>query len=208
MAGVKMILFDVGNVLLKLRKDEFLQKVEKACPALPRAVMDSELVKEGSVHLAYETGAATFKQFYSHLVKTYGLPWTEEVFLEHWRNYFSENPPMTSRVEHLAGKARLWVLSNTNAEHYAWFVTQFPVFRHFEKILGSHQLGARKPSSDIYATLLDRSGLDAEEIFFIDDMAENIEAARALGIRAFQYYGNESELDQALADAGIDRRRS
>ena len=52
------------------------------------------------------------------------------------------------------------------------------------------------PEKDIYETLLGRYGLKAEESVFLDDRAENCEAARQLGIHAIQFH----DFKQAVAE--------
>jgi putative hydrolase of the HAD superfamily len=53
--------------------------------------------------------------------------------------------------------------------------------------MASHLLGTTKPDPAIYRMALDRMGVvEPQRVLFIDDRAENVEAALAFGIRAFQ----------------------
>jgi HAD superfamily hydrolase (TIGR01509 family) len=60
-----------------------------------------------------------------------------------------------------------------------------------------------KPSPAMYQAALEATGSRAEECFFTDDRAENVEAARALGIRAEVFRG-QAALEEALRDAGVE----
>ena len=71
----RIVLFDVGNVLLKLKMPDFFARVQKACPKLDPATMELELKREGGMHLLYETGKASFDDFHQDLQKRFGLPW-------------------------------------------------------------------------------------------------------------------------------------
>jgi 2-haloacid dehalogenase len=51
----------------------------------------------------------------------------------------------------------------------------------------SGEVRAAKPDPRIYEALLERHGLDAASILFIDDVAENVAAAEALGIRSIRF---------------------
>lgn len=51
----------------------------------------------------------------------------------------------------------------------------------------SSRLGMAKPSPTIYLHMLDKLALPAEQVLFLDDREENIQAARELGISAIQY---------------------
>ena len=55
-----------------------------------------------------------------------------------------------------------------------------------ENRLVSCQLGVRKPDSWIFELALARYGARAEDTFFVDDSAGNLEGARALGIHTHQ----------------------
>jgi len=52
----------------------------------------------------------------------------------------------------------------------------------FDGIVFSCDVKSRKPEPKIYHTLLNDYNLNAQESFFIDDMPENIEGAKKLGI--------------------------
>jgi putative hydrolase of the HAD superfamily len=44
-------------------------------------------------------------------------------------------------------------------------------------------MALRKPSPEIYRRTIERLGVDAGDITFVDDRPRNLEAARTLGIR-------------------------
>jgi len=57
----------------------------------------------------------------------------------------------------------------------------------FDKVYASHLMGIAKPNPAFFAYILRGEDLQAQEIIFIDDTMENVEAARGAGLRAFQY---------------------
>ena len=59
--------------------------------------------------------------------------------------------------------------------------------RVFRAEFVSCEMKMLKPSREIYAEMVRRVGLPAEEILFIDDSQNNVDAASALGIRAVCY---------------------
>ena len=59
--------------------------------------------------------------------------------------------------------------------------------RVFRAEFVSCEMKMLKPSREIYAEMVCRVGLPAEEILFIDDSQNNVDAASALGIRAVCY---------------------
>ena len=56
------------------------------------------------------------------------------------------------------------------------------VLGHFREIFLSSSIGLRKPDAEAYDHVVKAIGVPAERIVFFDDLAENIEGARALGL--------------------------
>ena len=52
----------------------------------------------------------------------------------------------------------------------------------FERNFYSHEMGMRKPNPAIFEKALEETGLDPRETLFVDDLIENVEAAKAVGI--------------------------
>jgi putative hydrolase of the HAD superfamily len=51
----------------------------------------------------------------------------------------------------------------------------------------SSEVGARKPHPRMFEALLDRSGRDPAEMVLVDDVPQNVEAARRLGLGGVQF---------------------
>jgi putative hydrolase of the HAD superfamily len=56
----------------------------------------------------------------------------------------------------------------------------------------SHRLRMVKPEAAIYRHAIAGLGVPAENVLFIDDREENVEAARAAGLQAIQYVDHAS----------------
>ena len=101
---------------------------------------------------------------------------------------YQETIPATeSLIEDLKGAGyRLFVLSNMSKD-YIEFLRKLSVFQHFEGEIISCEVNLIKPEKEIYQLLLDTYNLDPEQTMFIDDRAENVEAAATLGIAPFHF---------------------
>jgi putative hydrolase of the HAD superfamily len=73
---------------------------------------------------------------------------------------------------------------------------------HFDAIVGSADLGATKPDPVVYRTAAERLGVAPEACLMVDDRAENVEGARAVGMQGFLYTGPD-ELRAALVATGL-----
>jgi putative hydrolase of the HAD superfamily len=85
-----------------------------------------------------------------------------------------------------------FLLSNTNEIHIEYFtkgiVQAFGrdvLPEMFDKLYYSHSVKLRKPNVEIYQYVLKDAGLKPWETIFVDDLKENIEAARKAGILAY-----------------------
>jgi putative hydrolase of the HAD superfamily len=77
----------------------------------------------------------------------------------------------------------------------------YPLLRHFDDYVLSYEVGAAKPEAKIYQEAIARAQCDPEECFFTDDMAVNVEAARAHGMDAVQFLSAE-QLERELRARG------
>ena len=105
-------------------------------------------------------------------------------------------------VAQVAKQVGITIASNTSQPHWEWVQENLDFASHFDPPILSHLVGAMKPDAAFYQPLIERSGLAPEEIFFTDDRPENIEGAKALGIRAFLFTSAE-QLQVDLASSGI-----
>ena len=74
-----------------------------------------------------------------------------------------------------------------------------------ENRLVSSQLGVQKPDARIFELAFARYGARAEDIFFVDDSANNLEGASALGIHTHQLGDVNDEPQTDALDEAITR---
>jgi HAD superfamily hydrolase (TIGR01509 family) len=76
----------------------------------------------------------------------------------------------------------IWCLSNDLAEWSQKLRKRFGLQQFFRGVIISGDVGLRKPNPMIFRLLLERSGVPAKQLLFVDDNPKNIVAAAALGI--------------------------
>lgn len=112
-----------------------------------------------------------------------------EAYWERWPETLGDaiRPTVEVLAElHEAG-VPLYALSNWSAETFPVARPRYPFLDWFDGIVISGEVRVSKPDRRIYEALLERHGLDAGAILFVDDVAENIAAAEALGIRSIRF---------------------
>jgi FMN phosphatase YigB (HAD superfamily) len=92
-------------------------------------------------------------------------------------------------VERAAQLGDISLLTNNGPlmqEHLAEVAPEIaPLFG--EHLFTSSSYGARKPDPLVFRNLLARYQMDAADVFFTDDLAENVRGARSVGITAHRF---------------------
>lgn len=189
MAGLKNILFDLGGVLLNID----MHKTEQAFINLGFADFHNMYNQHAANPLfaALETGSVSTEEFFYTLTNVAGKPFTEPELTLAWNAMLLDFRPKSLNFLHTLKKDHtLYLLSNTNAIHYAAFIKILEVQTghktlddYFTKAYFSHQIGFRKPNADIFEFVLRDAKIKASETLFIDDTPVNIEAAHQLGVK-------------------------
>lgn len=208
-AGLDAIIFDLGGVVLKLNYRETVSGLS--------ALFEQDVAglyaqaKQDALFDEFERGEIDASTFHRRLVGL--LPARSEEFsrrlaepgMTHainaaW-NKMLLNIPLENLelLSQLKGQLRIYLLSNTNQTHLEQFLDDYalehlhhrgPWQDHFHATYYSHLLGQRKPEARIYQRVLDEQGLDPSRTLFIDDNHENLEGARAVGIKTIHHPTN------------------
>ncbi len=83
------------------------------------------------------------------------------------------------------------ICSNTNAAHWDYLNRLYKLDRLAQTAILSHECGCEKPQASIYLLAAQAHGRAPEHCLFIDDRADNVSAAQALGFQAHQFTGFE-----------------
>ena len=182
---MKYFLFDIGHVLVDFDYQIFLdaiaQATEKPCESL--------LGRDLEMHYAVETGDINDAQWVEYLNQSMGVPWTLEELTQLWSRIFTKQKEGRLLFEDAKrSNVPVYLLSNIAKHHIDAIETNWPgIFDNISGKFFSYQIGVRKPHPDIYRHALNELGVEGSQCFFIDDLPENIEAARSFGINAHPF---------------------
>lgn len=183
---LRCALLDLGNVLVKIDLSLLGDRVQSLAGIGPdqlRAIFASD-----NLVYRYESGRMSSFEFHSELCRRIGreMPWDR--FAEAWNSIFLPQPILDDDLlAGLAAKLDLWVISNTNPLHFDYVREHYDFLRHFTGFVLSYEAGALKPNPAIFARAVEKTGVKAARTFFVDDQNANVEAARTLGFRAYQF---------------------
>ena len=188
----KNIIFDLGNVLVKLNPE--------GCIGAFKAIGMGELVdtnpqSEGMKLMSkLGVGMITTEEFCEAARKLTGTDVTNEEIINAANKMLVEIPDEKKERLLQLKKAgyRLFLLSNTIDVHWGYCVEHlFPYQNHgvedyFEHCFLSQRMHLAKPDAHIYEEVIRQANINPDETLFIDDLKENCEAAEKLGIHTFQ----------------------
>jgi len=150
---------------------------------------------------AYDEGKLTGIAFWRKFVRQAGLPENQEMVAElnHWdaRMWTTSNLAMLAWQQNLKKHGLLTaILSNMGDNVLENMEREFDWLPRFDVLVWSFQLHMAKPDPAIYRHTLTALSAEPEETLFLDDRIVNVEAARALGMRALEF----STVDRLRAD--------
>ena len=196
------LLFDLGRVVLDVDFKKTL-----ACWAGHAGCEPADLAGRFSrdeFYQRHEKGELSDAEFFEALRTALGIAISDAQFLEGWNAIFSgEMPGIAPLLERAARSVPLYAFSNTNAAHVEHFSSAYPgVLGYFRELFLSSAIGLRKPDAEAYDHVVKAIGAPAERIVFFDDLAENIEGARARGLTAVHVTSSD-DVAEAMAALGI-----
>ncbi|GGF40833.1 hypothetical protein GCM10011611_54080 [Aliidongia dinghuensis] len=194
-----IFILDVGGVLLRHDNEILYDRLAARC-ADPFAAR-SQLA--ASVHdQVIGSGHMSVADLHGTLVAEYGLAATYDAFLVLWSSHFSAMPEMEPVMRALTARHRVVLFSNTNAAHWAHVTAYYPILSYARCAYLSFELGLVKPDPTAYRRVLTLEQCAAEDVVFVDDRAENVAAATALGMDGI-VFTDAMTFGAALADRGI-----
>lgn len=186
----KVILFDFGNVLFDLdfpgcyQRFKDLLEIDWDGSNIPQNIQEAnDRLERGEIN--EETFIWYFQQVKSSI--------NPRDVIKCWNSLLVEMP--SHRFEFLLNLRKDYtvaLLSNINSIHISWIhryfkekynLTDFEE-RYFDQVFYSHEIGMRKPEERVYNYVTERLGVKPNEILFVDDNEDNIEAAKKYGWRA------------------------
>ena len=189
----------MGPILAKLERDHGMPPTSLA-----------EAFYGGDLWFRAERGQISYEEYSAGCTERLrGLcaePSQAEVAWAAWYSAFYQPafmPGMISLVESLQGKVKVAMLSNASPGMEGRLKDLLGIAHLFDPLLSSASLGCAKPDEQIYRLALERIGEPAEACFFVDDLPQNIAAARSLGIRGHVFVDAPSVMS-AMAAEGID----
>jgi putative hydrolase of the HAD superfamily len=188
---IRNVVFDVGGVLLQWDPPAFIARV--APDPAQQALIRREIFEHPEWH-EFDRGTIDVERATTHFGARAGLtPDQMRALLQTANESLHPIAGTVQLVEDLAAAgAHLYVLSNMPVSTYRYLTRRHAFFGHFRDLVISGAILMIKPEPAIYEHLVEKTGIVPAESVFIDDLLENVIAARECGLHAIQFKGPDA----------------
>jgi HAD superfamily hydrolase (TIGR01509 family) len=197
----QVVVFDLGKVLLHFDYSRAAKRFVSRSHA--DADFIAKLIDQTPLLHQFETGLIHEREFYETVCKGSGFKGDFGEFSDIFGDIFSPIPEMIAFHAALRGKGvPTYIFSNTNSLAVKHIHSRYPFFANFNGHIFSYEHGAMKPSARLYEVVEEKTGRRGGQILYLDDRAENIEAAKPRGWHTILHHTPSESIRQA-AELGI-----
>jgi len=207
---IKAIIFDLGGVLMTdVPLEQIAEELAKNS-SLSREELHAHLYPTKHWELL-TLGKITEDEYWDSFLKLSRINVEKKYLKDKVRSSLYPLGHSTRIVELLKNHYKLGILSNHSKEWSQYMEQKFDLFKSFDSMVFSCDVGLRKPDLKIYEIATEELKCDAEgrtirfapeECVFIDDKKRNTDAAEKLGIKGI-VFEEFSKLVEDLARLGV-----
>lgn len=191
---LKNVIFDFGGVVCTFSQDAIL---DDFCTGEAHARLKPVLFRSWQ---ALDEGTADYEEYVAETLKLLDGEDKQiaQRFFREWHRSMRPIPGIWALIGELKARGYgVYLLSNAST-WFAGHLDDYPILRLFDGRLISAPEKMAKPEKRIYRLALERFGLKAAETLFVDDRAENTEAAERVGIAGYVFDGDAEKLRERI----------
>lgn len=196
----RLLLFDIGNVLVRYSEERATQNFERLAPGRGAAMV--RLIWHDRLGDAFESGRLTARGFRDAACRRLECSISLAAFREAFVNVFTPVRENLRLLKRLSKRHSTALLSNTNPWHWSYLHGRYPVLGQTRWRFVSHRLKLRKPQKALFRHVVRVTGFPFERQVYIDDRPEFIAAARRLGMTGVVFDGSGG-LEEPLSTLGL-----
>ena len=198
MKDIKVLLFDLGGVIIDIDPSITINALKSMSKKSSEDLnaLDYKYYKEESSLLnfffEYEKGNINDDKFRDGIRKFANLDLSNDKIDHIWNSVIVKiNQDLLDVVLSLKNRYKIMILSNTNFIHKVYYdklvvdIYGKTLKQLFDKVFYSYEIRSRKPELEIYQKVIDKSSYSGKEILFFDDMKENLEIPKVIGMKTY-----------------------
>ena len=193
--SIQAVFFDIGGVLIRVenpdRRHEWEARLGLPRGQVTRAVFDSEEAARAML------GEIPESAMWQSVGRKLGL--SDAQVDEFRRDFFAGehfDAELAQFIASLRPRFKAGIISNAWSDARPILNRKFNLDGYVDAAIYSAEVRLAKPDARIYQLALERLSVKPEEAVFVDDMPENVEAARKLGMCGVQFQNTA----QTIAD--------
>lgn len=198
MKQISTVLFDLGNVIAYIDFGAFWRDLgfrpEEMAP-----------FTEGytSFTQQYETGLLSTEKYLNELRAVFNQQFTTERLAQAFSCIIrSPVEGIADIIQKVSQTHQTALVSNTNEIHYSYTQSKVPILTSLQKHYLSYQLHVMKPARGFYDAIIRDQKIFPSKMLFIDDVTENVKAAKYAGMQAIKFEGT-AQLETSLKTLGV-----
>lgn len=198
---IKAIIWDMGGVILRMGderpRQELADEFGLSLQQIYREIFDSPSAMQATI------GEITTMQHWQIVGEHLGLSNYQTLpFFDRFWSVDEIDYALIKFIRQLRNDFKIGLLSNAGDHLGQLIKTTRDLASVFDDVIISAEVGLMKPDDQIYHLAISQLGIRPEEGLFIDDLFENVQAARRAGLKAILYHNNDEVfriLEQILA---------
>ena len=135
------------------------------------------------------TGKITANEFWHSFSSRYGKNVDEDLFDKFFSPAIDQG--VIEIIKQLKNNSRVVCGTNAFDSHYDYLINHGD-YDIFDAVFASNKIGLSKPHPDFYGYILNKEGITPEDAIFVDDLAENVAAAKKLRITSILFTDSQS----------------
>lgn len=201
--AIRAVIFDYGMVLSQPQEPAALKNL-LTITGLDRETFDLHYwTHRHAYDMGKLNGPGYWKKFASDTAIELTATDIERLIENDVLMWCTINEPMLKWAKALAESGlKIGILSNMGEDTLAFMQQEFSWLGDFDHHTWSCELGIAKPDPAIYTYTCEKLGIAPAEALFLDDKAENIHAAEAVGLAGIQFR-NIEQLRRELEESGL-----
>lgn len=195
---IRAIISDVGGVLVRFDTRKHHKAVAEALGTRPEIFKEWwDTAEDGSEPRwrPWCRGEWSVQKLLGLFAERFGRGFNpdelERIWVAGFEGVITETVDLLSAVRR---RYHIPIISCTDVDHFFGALNRRPgepFHEFFDAEVQSWRLGVLKPHRRMYEEAVRHAGVSAGECLFIDDLLVNVEGARHVGLRAFQFTNHE-----------------
>ncbi|MFC9846596.1 HAD family hydrolase [Streptomyces sp. NPDC060223] len=204
-----IVLFDLFGVIARHQRPGALGKMAVRC----HAPTDAFTTAYWACRPPYDAGQQSASQYWTAVLRRLSLyaetdtdtDTVEELRLNDIDSWSRVDERMVAYAQSLREVAEVALLSNIPSDHADAFLAAQPWLRNLDHVAFSGKIKAAKPDPAAFQHCVDALRAAPSDFLFVDDRAENVRAAQAMGMNGHVF--TDREKLAAVIDAWLPTRR-